>query len=126
MIGSSGASFGDRRDDLRPQDRVRIHDHPLLPVQPILLQQDRIRDADLADVVEEPAPLQGLELGVADAHDAAHVDRDLLDPLAVPRGVRITLVDGLRQGADGLREHVAHLDGSLRNLTSRVEREGEQ
>ena len=62
MIGSSGGQLGDRRDDLGAQDRVRVHDHPLLAVEPVLLQEDRVRDADLADVVEQAAPLQGLEL----------------------------------------------------------------
>jgi hypothetical protein len=91
-----------------------------------LLQQDVVRDTDLANVVEQAAPLQGLELRIAYVHDTAHVDCDLLDPLAVPRGIRITLIDGLRQGANRLGEHVAHFDGSLRNLTGRIEREGEQ
>ena len=45
--------------------------------------QDVVRDADLADVVEQAAPLERLELRVADPHHPADVDRDLLDPLAV-------------------------------------------
>ena len=65
MIGSSGGQLGDRGDDLRAQDRVRVHDHPLLAGQPLLLEQDVVRHADLADVVQQAAPLEGLELAVA-------------------------------------------------------------
>ena len=83
MIGSSGRELGDRRDDLRAQDRVRVHDHPLVLVEPLLLEQDAVRDADLADVVEQAAPLERLELGVGDVHDPPDVDGDLLDPMAV-------------------------------------------
>ena len=31
-------------------------------VEPLLLQQDVVRHTDLADVVQQTAPLQGLEL----------------------------------------------------------------
>ena len=113
MIGSSGASLRDRRDDLRAQDRVRVHDRPLFPGEPFLLEQDVVGHADLADVMEQPAPLERLELGVADAHHPPDVDRDLLHPMAVLRRVRVALVDGLGQGADRLREHLAHLDEPL-------------
>ena len=76
MIGSSGGELRDRRDDLRAQDRVRVHDHPLLAVEPLLLQQDVVRHADLADVMEQAAPLEGLQLGVAHAHHPPDVDGD--------------------------------------------------
>ena len=55
----------DRRDDLRAQHRVGVHDHPLVAGEPLRLQQDVVRHADLADVVEQAAPLERLELGVA-------------------------------------------------------------
>ena len=59
--------LGDRRDDLRAQDRVRVHDHPLLAVEALLLLQHVVGDADLADVMEQAAPLERLQLGVVDA-----------------------------------------------------------
>ena len=76
MIGSSGASLRDRRDDLGAQDRVRVHDHPLVAVQPVLLQEHVVRHADLADVVEQAAPLQRLQLVIVDPHHPPDVDRD--------------------------------------------------
>ena len=82
MIGSSGASFVTGAMISRAQDRVRVHDHPLLAGQPVLLEQDVVRHADLADVVEQAAPLEGLELGSLHPHHPPDVDRDLLDPLA--------------------------------------------
>ena len=83
MIGSSGASFVTGAMICAPEHRVRVHDHPLVAVQPLLLEQDVVGDADLADVMEQAAPLERLELGVADPHLPPDVDRDLLDPMAV-------------------------------------------
>ena len=40
--------------------------------------------------------------------------------------IRIALVDGLRQGPDGLREHVAHLDEALVSESRRVQRDRKQ
>ena len=62
MIGSSGASLVTGAMICGAQDRMRVHDHPLLAGQPLLLEQDAVRDADLADVVEQAAPLERLEL----------------------------------------------------------------
>ena len=61
--------------------------HPLLTVQPVLLQQDAVGHPDLPDIVQQAAPFQGLELAVVDAHHLADIDRDFLHPLAVPRRV---------------------------------------
>jgi hypothetical protein len=52
----------DRRDDLRPEHRMGVHRDPLVAGQPVRLQQDVVRHADLADVVEQAAPLERLEL----------------------------------------------------------------
>ena len=62
MIGSSGASLVTGAMICAPEDRMRVHDHPLLPGQLLLLQQDVVGDADLADVVEQAAPLERLQL----------------------------------------------------------------
>ena len=119
------AELRDRSDDLGAQDRMRVHDHPLVAVEAVLLEKDGIRDTDLADIVEQPAPFQRLELRTVDPHDHSDIDRDLLDPLAVPRRIRIALVDRLRQRPDRLREHVAHVHEPLGGQPRRVQRQCE-
>ncbi len=126
MIGSSGASFVTGAMICAPEDRVRVHDHPLVLVEPLLLQQDAVRHADLADVMEQAAPLERFELRIVDVHHPPDVDRDLLDPMAVLGRVRIALVDGLRERPDRLREHLAHLDEALEGESGRIERNGKQ
>ena len=51
----------DRGDDLLAELRVRLDQEALLVGQRPGLQQHRVRDADLADVVEERAELQPLQ-----------------------------------------------------------------
>ena len=126
MIGSSGASFVTGAMISRTEHRMGVHHHPLLAGQPLLLQQDAVRHADLADVVEQAAPLEGLQLRLRYVHLAPDVDRDLLDPLAVLAGERVALVDGPRQRPDGLREHLAHLDEPVVRHPGRVERQSEE
>ena len=116
----------DRGDDLRAQDRVRVHHLALFAGQAVRLQQDVVRDADLADVVEQAAPLDGLHLARAQAHHPADVRGDLLDPPAVVGGLRIALVHGMGQGLDGLGEHLAHLDEALIGEADHVQRQGIQ
>ena len=114
MIGSSGASFVTGAMICGPEHRMGVHHHPLLAGQPLLLQQDAVRHADLADVMEQPAPLEGLELRLRDTCISRPMSTAImLDPLAVLAGVRVALVDGAGQRADGLREHLAHLDESV-------------
>ena len=95
-------------------------------VSRLLLEEDRVRDPDLADVVEQPTPLEGLQLRLVDPHHAPDVDRDLLDAPAVLRGVRVALVDRLGKRADRLGEHLAHLDEPLGRQARRVQRQREQ
>ena len=52
--------------------------HPLFLGQPLLLEQDGVRHADLADVVEQAAPLERLEVRLVQAHRPPDVARDLL------------------------------------------------
>ena len=112
----------DRRDDLGAEHRMGVHHHPLVARQPVLLLEDAVGHADLADVVEEAAPLEGLELRLRDVHLLADVDGDRLHPMAVLAGERIPLVDGPGQRPDGLGEHLAHLDESVVGDARRVER----
>ena len=126
MIGSSGASFVTGAMISRPEHRMRVHQHPLLAGQPLLLEQHPVRHADLADVMEQPAPLQRLQLPLRDMHLPPDVDGDLLDPLAVLARERIPLVDGTGQRPDRLSEHLAHLDESVVRHARRVQRKGKE
>ena len=117
---------GDGRDDLGAKDRVRVHEHPFLAVEPVGLQQHAVGDADLADVVKQTTPLQGLDLRVVDPHHPPDIDRDLLDVLAMPSREWIALVDRLGQRPDRLREHVADLDELLRRHPRRIQRQRKQ
>ena len=51
----------DRGDDPLAELGVRLHDGPLLRGQPARLLEDRRRDPDLADVVEERPELETLQ-----------------------------------------------------------------
>ena len=66
MTGSSGASRLTGPMICAPEHRVGVHRDPLLAGQLALLQEDVVGHADLADVVQEPAPLQGFQLRRAD------------------------------------------------------------
>jgi hypothetical protein len=106
-----------RGDDVRADHRVRVHDRALFARQEARLVEDAVRNADLPDVVEQPAPFQGLELLLGPSHHAPDVDRDLLDPLAVSRRPVATCVNRLRQARHRLREHLAHLDDLVEGAT---------
>ena len=110
MIGSSGASLATGAMISAPSTGCAFMIIRSSLVSRSCLSRTVVRHADLADVVEQAAPLQRLELRVADAHLPPDVDRDLLDPPAVAGRERIPLVHRLGQAPDGLREHLAHLD----------------
>ena len=62
---------------------MRVHHHPLLLAEPLGLQQHGIRDADLADVVEQAAPLERLQVRIAEPHRPPDFDADALHVLGV-------------------------------------------
>ena len=102
-------------------------DDPLLAGQPVRLEQDVVRHADLADVMEQAAPLERLELPGRCTRITRPMSTAIsLHPLAVLARVRVALVHGLGQGPDRLREHLAHLDEALVRQPGRVERQREQ
>jgi hypothetical protein len=76
--------------------------------------------------MEQAAPLERLQLLCVDPHLPADVDGDLLHPVAVLAGERVAFVHGLGEGADGLREHVAHLDKSVVGDSCRPQGKREQ
>ena len=116
----------DRPDDLRAQDRVRVHLGALVAREPLLLEQHRVRHTDLADVVEEAAPLERLQVLLAHLHRPPDVHGDLLDPPAVVARELVSLVHRRRQAADRLREHRADFDEAAIGEPARVHRHGEQ
>ena len=73
------------------------------------LAQHGVADADLADVVQQRAEAQDVELVVGELHLAADGDRDRADALGVAGGVRIPRVERQRQRADGADVGAARL-----------------
>ena len=72
----------------------------LLRRQPAGLREDRRRDADLADVVEERAELEPLERMLAEAELAADAEREIGDPARVRRGVLVVRLERVRERLD--------------------------
>ena len=72
---------------------VLAHLLELVAVEPAGLQQDAIRDADLADVVDHRAHLHGLELVVAEAKLAREHQGVLGHALGVAAGVGVLRLD---------------------------------
>ena len=64
------------------------------------LAQHGVADADLADVVQEGAEPQNLELIVGQGHLPADADRHRADALRVAGGIRVPRVERQRQRAD--------------------------
>ena len=63
----------DRRDDPLAELRMLLDELPLLGCERPRLRQDRLRNADLADVVEQRAELETLERTRVEAESAAHL-----------------------------------------------------
>ena len=117
------AQPGDRAQDALADDGVLLHQHPLVVVERPVLVQDRVGDADLADVVEEggasrrAATSSGLS---ASACATRTVSSD--DGLGVVAGVAVALEQGGGQADDRVAarvvlgadvvEPVAHDDGA--------------
>ena len=68
------------------------------------LQQDRVGDRELADVVEERRVAEHLELRLREAELAADRERELLHAPRVPGRVRVARVDGRRERLHGAVE----------------------
>ena len=115
-----GRHLANRGDDLGPELGMGVHLHPLFASELLLLEEDLVTDADLADVVQEAAPLEGLHLLLVALHLPADIAGDEHDPLRVVAGEGIPLVDRVREALDGLGEHLAHLDESVMRNACRV------
>ena len=64
------------------------------------LPQHIVADADLADVVQQRAEAQDVELGLGQVHLVADRDRDGADALGMASGVRIPRVERQRERAN--------------------------
>ena len=90
----------DLREDVLGDHRVLLHDLPLLVVEGAGLLQDALGDPDLADVVEEGADLDGIELGAGVAEPPSERDGDGGDPLGVAARVVVLGLHALRERRD--------------------------
>ena len=66
-------------DDARSLLRVALHERPLLVREARGLQQDRVRNRELADVVEECRVTEQIELRLREPELAPDRERELLD-----------------------------------------------
>ena len=80
-----------------PSSACRLHERPLLLGQARGLQQDRVRDRELADVVEERGVSEQVELRLREPELAADRERELLHAPRVAGGVGVARVDGRRE-----------------------------
>ena len=85
------------RNDFYAQERMSLHDIELVGSQLAGFQQDVVRDADLANIVQECANDQIRNLRFRHAHRLGKSDRIKRYPVVVGIRVRIPLGDGVSQ-----------------------------
>jgi hypothetical protein len=76
---------------------VPLHDHPLRVVERAGLVEDLLRDADLADVVEETAETERAQALGRELELAADLDGIVGDALGVALGVGVLRLDRVRE-----------------------------
>ena len=101
-------------DDAGALVGVALHQVPLLLGQARRLQQDRVRDRELADVVEERRVSEQVELRVRKTQLPPDRQRELLHSTRVTGGIRVPRVHSRRQGLHGCRR--ALLEQLVRQL----------
>src|SRR5207244_159545 len=84
----------DALDEALADLRVGAHDLPLLGRQRTRLEEDRVGNADLPDVVEEDALLEVLELVAGNAVGPRDRERVAVDPARVRLGADVSGVEG--------------------------------
>ena len=94
------AELVDRREDLRAQLRVHLDQRALVVVERAGLQEDRVRDADLADVVEERAELEALERLTVEPELGADLERGVRDPARMRGRVLVARLERVRERLD--------------------------
>ena len=65
------------------------------------LEQDRIGDAHLADVVQQSSPADVGKLVVADAHPLCQLEHQADDPVGVPLSFAVAQLQGVRPAFQG-------------------------
>ncbi len=96
----------DALQDLPADLGMAPHDHPLLGRQGAGLEQDRVGDADLADVVQEDAAAQRVELGGGQAVRAGEGQRVGVHAAGVQLGADLA---GGQDGAQSLERGLVGL-----------------
>ena len=96
-------------EDAGADERVLLHDAELMIREPAGLHEDRVRDADLADVVHRAGQLDELDIGLREAELAGEDRRVARHALEVRGGVLILVFRGDREPEDRVDVGVAHL-----------------
>ena len=100
--------LADRAEDPLAELRMRLDDLPLLVRERAGLRQQRRRDADLADVVEERSELDPLQRLRLEAELLADADRQVGDPARVRGRVLVVGLERVRQRLDRGEEGPLH------------------
>ena len=98
--GQHGIEEIDALQHVDPDHRVFLHPERLIGLEPSLLAEDHILDADLADVVKHAGAPKGADLCLGGPERLRHDDGILLNPLGVAVGVGIARLDRRRQRLD--------------------------
>ena len=85
-----------------------LHHRPFLRGEPARLREDRARNPDLADVVEQRAELEPLERALAETRFLPHPQGEVGDPARVGRRVLVVRLERVRKRLD--RRHEAPLE----------------
>ena len=95
-------SRAQRPDDALADDRMHAHRGKLPSVERSWLQQHRVGDADLADVVNDSAAVERVERTLRKPHLLSDASRGLGDAMSVPLRVRVLRFDRGREREDDL------------------------
>ena len=114
VVADDGQQVGaraQRTHDALADGRVRAHDANLVTGQRARFQQDRVGDADLADVMDDPAAVEGVERALWQPQLHADMARSLGHAMRVLLGVLVLRLDSRGQREDhllGAVERVVH------------------
>ena len=103
LYASQGAQIAAQ---LIAHDRVLLHAFELFPRQDIGLQEDRVRQRDLADIVKIPATTERRDRIFVKAQPHADVGGIQRETLAMAVGVGIARLDHERQAAQDVFSRV--------------------
>jgi hypothetical protein len=92
-----------------------LNDRPLLRLQPVLLQQDRVRDPDLPDVVEGGSPRDQLVRGALQPHDLGDAPGDPTHAQGVLAGLVVPELRRAGEAIEDLEAGLFQLMGALRD-----------